>query len=92
MKNPRLSKGYGLVSSNILRDPDISLREKGLYAYLATYADSKGEITASINRMANECGITQSTVKRTLEELKTKGIIARESRGIGTSFKTILLK
>jgi DNA-binding MarR family transcriptional regulator len=88
----RLKNGYGLVSSNILRDPDISLRAKGLYAYLATYADSKNEVTAGINRIANECGITQSTVKRTLEELKKKGIIARESRGIGTSFKTILIK
>ena len=88
----RLKNGYGLVSSDILRNPDISLREKGLYAYLATYADSKGEITASINKMTTECGITQSTVKRTLEKLKKKNIIAREFRGIGTSFKTILIK
>lgn len=90
--NPRLKNKYGLVSNTVVREPNICLRAKGLYAYLATYANSDNELTVSIDRIANECGITQSTVKRILEELKQAGIIERVKRGQKESYKTILLK
>ena len=90
--NNRLSKGYGMVSSNVVRDPNISLRDKGLYAYLCSYADVNNILTVSVNRAAAECDVAPSTIKRILDQLKKEGVIIRESRGSGESFKTIINK
>lgn len=92
MKNPRILKGYGMVSSSVVRDPNISLRDKGLYAYLASYADIDNTLTVSVNRAANECGVDPSTIRRILDELKKAGVIVRETRAPGQSYKTILNK
>ena len=88
----RLSNGYGMVSSNVVRDPAISLRDKGLYAYLCSYADFNNTLTVSVNRAAAECDVDPSTIRRILDQLKKDGVIVRESRGSGQSFKTIINK
>ena len=91
--NSRIKNGFGLVSNTVLRDPELSIREKGVYSYLATYADSHdNSLTVSVNRIASECGITQSTVKRILESLVNKKVITREKRMSMQSYKTVLLK
>lgn len=92
MNNNRVHKGFGMVSNTVIRDPEISLREKAVYAYLSSYANANNELTVSVNRIASECGITQSTVKRILEQLKEKNIILRIRRDSKQSYKTILLK
>jgi len=93
MKNARIKDGFGMVSNTVIRDADLSLKEKGLYAYLATYANSKtNECTVGIDKMASECGIDQSTIKRILKTLKEKRVILRVQRGINTTAITILLK
>jgi len=92
MKNPRISKGYGMVSSTVVRDPTISLRDKGLYAYLCSYADIDNTLTVSVNRAASECNVDPSTIRRILDQLKKSGVIIRETRAAGQSFKTILNK
>lgn len=89
--NQRLVR-YGLVSNNVMRDPEICLRSKGLYAYLCTYADSNNECTVSVNRIAAECNMSNSSVKRILDILVKKGVIVREKRDLLQSYKTILIK
>lgn len=82
-----------MVSNQVIRDPDISLRDKAIYSHLTTYADSKtNEITVGVDRMAAECGVDHSTIKRSLKSLKSKGVITRISRGINNTSLTILLK
>lgn len=91
--NPRLNKGFGQVSSAVMRDPDISFREKGLYAYLSTYTNaSTNQCTVSVHKMASECGVNESTISRILKSLEQKGIIKRTDRGSTTSHITTLLK
>jgi DNA-binding MarR family transcriptional regulator len=91
--NIRLSKGFGMVSKAVMQDPNISLRDKGLYAYLSTYADKDdSDMTISVNRISAECGITTSTVKRILEDLIKKKVIQRVRRGDGLTAVTSLLK
>lgn len=91
--NIRLSKGFGMVSKAVMQDPNISLRDKGLYAYLSTYADKDdSEMTVSINRMAAECGTTTSTIKRILEDLINRKVIQRVRRGDRQTAVTSLLK
>lgn len=82
-----------MVSRAVMTDPELCIRDKALYAYLTSYADSvANELTVSVNRMAAECGVTQSTIKRGLKTLEDKGIIRRVSVGALTTRKTILLK
>jgi len=76
-----------------MRNPAISLKEKGLYAYLATYSDfNTSETYVSINKIANECGVDPSTVKRTLRSLEKLGLITRTKRGANQSCLTTLKK
>ena len=92
-KNPRLDGGFGMVSKSVIADPDLSLKDKGVYAYLAIYADSvTNELTVSVNKMAAELGVTQATVKRSLKILEEKQIILRVYKGVKITRKTILLK
>ena len=82
-----------MVSRAVMTDPELCIRDKALYAYLTSYADSvANELTVSVNRMAAECGVTQSTIKRSLKTLEDKGIIRRVSVGALITRKTILLK
>jgi len=91
-QNPRISNAYGIVNKNIIIDPSLNFGQKAIYAYLCTYADINNELHVSVSRIAVECDVGQSTVKRILDQLLKKGIISRERRGAGQSFKTILLK
>jgi DNA-binding MarR family transcriptional regulator len=93
VKNKRIKDGFGMVSNTVLRDPNISLYEKAVYAYLSTYANNiTNNLFVSISKLSDEMGISQSTAKRHLFTLEKKGIIKRESRGYKTSKLTILLK
>jgi predicted transcriptional regulator len=93
MKNPRLNSGFGMVSRLVMTDPELSVRDKALYAYLASYADSQSnELKVSVDRMAAECGVTQATVKRSLKVLEDRQIIKRVSVGHKSVRKTLLLK
>lgn len=86
-------KKYGMVTNDVVRDPNLSLRDKGLYAYLTSYTSLIDDAsTVSVNKAAAECGVDPSTIRRILENLKKAGILVREKRGIGQSYKTILNK
>lgn len=89
----RIKNGFGQVSNTVLRDPELSLGEKAMYSYLCTYAHFEtDELFISINRIAAEMNISQSTVKRHLYTLEKKGVLMRVKRGHGISSITRLLK
>ncbi|MFO0452186.1 MAG: helix-turn-helix domain-containing protein, partial [Pseudomonadota bacterium] len=69
------------MSKTVIQDPEISLQEKAIYSYLCTYAGTDNTLYVGVDRMANECGNTQSTIIRILGKLEQRGIIRRESRG-----------
>ena len=89
----RLKNGFGMVSNDVMRDPNISLKLKGLYGVLATYADKINNQTfISVNRMALETNINESSVRRYLVEMIELKIISRTRRGKNESWVTTLLK
>lgn len=90
--NSRLEKGFGQVSKTVIHDPNISLPEKAIYSYLCTYAGSDSSLFVGVDKIANDCGNTQSTIIRILGKLEKKGVIRRESRGSGKTKLTIILK
>jgi DNA-binding MarR family transcriptional regulator len=92
-KNLRLQKGFGQVSNEVMRNPELSLKDKGLYAYLCTFAGSEtNELIVSVYRMADECGTSPSSIKRSIDTLVSMGIIDRLFMGKGNTRKTIILK
>lgn len=91
--NYRLKGGFGQVSNAVMRDPNISIRDKGFYSYLCTYANSStNELILSVSRMTAELETTESTIKRCIDSLKSKGVIERVYMGKGRTWKTIILK
>jgi DNA-binding MarR family transcriptional regulator len=91
-QNPRIKQSFGIVNKEVITDPSLTFGQKAIYAYLCTYADKNNELYVSISRIAEECDVGFSTIKRILDQLFKKGIILRERRGAGESYKTILLK
>ena len=93
IQNTRLKGGFGQCSNTVMRDPSIGVRDKALYAYLCTYADSQtNTLTVSVYRMADELGVCKQTILRSLKHLEDQNIISRVSRGRAQSKATILLK
>lgn len=85
-----MHNGFGKVSSIILRNPNISIGAKGLYAYLSSFADARGELFVSVYRMAEENDVSESTIKRLLTELREKNIIQRKTGLKKTTITRIL--
>ena len=93
VQNTRLRGGFGQCSNTVMRDPSIGVRDKALYAYLCTYADSQGNtLNVSVFRMADELGVCKQTILRSLKQLEDQKIISRVSRGRGQSKITTILK
>jgi hypothetical protein len=91
--NPRLRDGFGQCSSSVMRDPNLPMRDKAVYAYLCIFADSQtNQTTVSVYKTASELNTSSSTVIRSLKSLETSGIIKRINRGRGKTKITILLK
>lgn len=92
-RNPRLKDKYGMVTSNVMRDPAVSVPCKGLYALLATYADPRTNVTnVSVVRLASELAVTESTIKRCLKTLLIQGIVSRRKDASSKTTYTMLLK
>lgn len=93
VQNTRLKGGFGQCTNTVMRDPSISIRDKAVYAYLCTYADSQNNtLTTSVYRMASELEVCKQTILRSLKQLENHNVISRTSRGRGQSKVTIILK
>lgn len=91
--NPRLKGGFGQCTCNVMKDPTICVRDKALYAYLCTYADSStNQLNVSVFRMAAELNVSRQTVLRSLKLLEMLKIIRRFNQGTGKTKITEILK
>lgn len=91
--NNRLTGGFGQCTSTVMRDPSLCIRDKALYAYLCTFADSKNnQLRVSVYKMASELDVSPITVIRALKSLENSGIIKRIAIGKGKSKTTMILK
>lgn len=93
VQNTRLTDGFGQCTSTVMRDPGISVREKAVYAYLCTFADSQSnQLNVSVYCMAAELNISKQTILRSLKQLESLNIITRAFSGRGRAKITVLLK
>ncbi len=71
------SNRYGIVKHKVCTDPNLSVQAKGLYSILCCYANKNRICWPSISKLADDCGSSQSSVKRWIKELKSYKYIER---------------
>lgn len=74
-----MSSKFGIVSSDVLSDPSLSLQAKGLYAILCTYANKNRECYPSISTLADLTNKSVSQISVYIRELKTKNYVTRKN-------------
>tara|TARA_Y100001938_G_C8063792_1_gene418953 strand:+ start:584 stop:823 length:240 start_codon:yes stop_codon:yes gene_type:complete len=73
-------KRFGIVNSDVVTDPELSLQAKGIYAVISTYCNSNRTCYPSIATIADLCDVSTRTVDRKLKELKNKGYLERNGK------------
>lgn len=76
------NKRFGIVSQEVLHDPELSIQAKGLYSFLCTYADKNRECFPSRNTIADNCNISVTYVGILIKQLKKAGYLKRNGRTI----------
>ena len=79
-------KAYGTVAKEVMRDTRLSAAEKGLYAYLCTYAGGSGSCFPSRGLIAYEMQLNKDTVTRYLRKLAELGYITLAKARTGGRF------
>jgi len=71
---------YGLVNSDIMQDPELSVTAKAVYALLCTFADKDRKCFPSIRHLSELMGVSRRTVERSITELKNKTYVSKEDK------------
>lgn len=66
--------------SSIYADTELSHMARAVYMYLKDRSDIKGTCWPSIKNIGKDLHVSQSTVKRALNELEKAGYITRQHR------------
>ena len=74
------ASSFGIVTKEVITDPELSLQAKGLYAILSTYANKNRECFPSLNTLADVSNKSVSQVSAYIKELKTKGYLTRKGK------------
>lgn len=72
--------GYTQIKNSVILDKGLSLKAKGLYTYLFSKPD---DWDFAYNRIAEELGEGQKTIRAGLKELEDIGYLQRVKRGTG---------
>ena len=71
---------FGIVSYEVISDPNLSVQAKALYSILACYANKERTCWPSISTLSDDLNISQSSTNRLIKELKTCNYIKRVGR------------
>lgn len=67
--------GFGILPKQVMKENNLSLQSKGIYAYLCAYAGNKDTAFPSISLITYELGISKDTFYKYMNELKDKKYI-----------------
>ena len=73
-------KGYGIVFNDTMRNKNISVKAKAVYAYLSSCAGAKNFCFPSRDLICNHLGICQSTLTPLIRELENEGVLRCEKK------------
>lgn len=82
LKKP--NQGWAWIPNQILQNKDMSLKAKGLWAYLNSKPDGW---TFSIDRIAAETADGRDAVRSAIHELEDSGLLTRTRRSVGTGWE-----
>lgn len=74
MSKLKIKSKYGVVTNQILNDPEMSFRAKGLFAFLQSKPD---DWKFSIERISKQTKEGKSAIREAIKELEKKGYLAR---------------
>ena len=77
-KNSILRDGYGIIPKIVMRDKNLSIEAKAIYAYLIAFAGDKKTCYPSRDLMCKELGISINRFTKHLKTLKESGYIKVE--------------
>jgi predicted transcriptional regulator len=81
--------GYSILYHVLTLDGELSDQAFRLYSLLLKYAQQRGKAWPGIERLAEDLGKSEKSVKRALAELRRRGLISRQRR-FGTSSITYI--
>ncbi len=73
-------KRYGIVTAEVMRDPDLSVTSKAVYALICTFANKEKQCFPSIVTLGELLSVNRRTIERSIKELKEKQYIIKEGR------------
>lgn len=89
MTDTKQTGGYGRVFKSVLFSPQLTPAQKGLYAYLSSYADSAGVAFPHQKKMCQDLSISEDTLRKYLKALAESKVL-RIQKHISGNFYTLL--
>lgn len=71
---------YGLVSTDIIQNSELSLRAKAVYTLLCTYAGNERTCYPLVSTLCERTGVSRRTMERILKELELKNYVTRNNK------------
>lgn len=78
---------YGILPKNVMKEPNLNIQAKAIYAYLIAYAGNKGAAFPSAELMRHELGIGKDTFYKYMKELKELGYVSIDKEKDKGKFK-----
>ena len=70
-----LERGYGIIAKKVMRDRNLNVVSKAIYAYICSYAGKGKDAFPSQKLISNDLGINIGTLAKYTQELKDSGYI-----------------
>lgn len=80
------SKGYGTVPKMVMKDEDLTIEAKGIYAYLCSYAGAGETAFPSVSLMCKDLGISDNRLYKHRKLLVDKGYLRIERERLENGF------
>lgn len=81
-----LSKGYGVIPKLVMKDKDLSIEAKAIYAYISSYAGNGTEAFPSVELICTDLDIGENRFHKHKKNLISKGYIEvrreRDAKGV----------
>ena len=83
------SKGYGKIYKSVMRNRQLPLLAKAIYAYFCTYAGSGYQAYPKRDKIVRDLNINKDTYTKHLSNLIAEGYIAKERTAAGNVYTII---
>ena len=85
-------KGTGRIYQNVVRNPLLSVKAKGMYALLSSISDKNDECSPDIETLCEELNITKTTMYKYMNELVEYGVVEKKLTYSGNLKNRVIYK